>query len=132
MDDTFVRRKNVEDKLFKTLNTFHPNIKLTLEENSTKFLDTHLTSKKNGSYTFQVVNKSSKLPFHFSQVPLQYKKSVVTGKLHRAKAIGSDFNHEKDKITAKFTRAGYFCKFLMSQFKKFEIPRRTFNPAGVF
>ena len=123
VDDTFVRRKkNLENKLFKVLNTFHRIIKLTLEENPTKFLDTHLTSRKNGSYFFQVVNKSSKLPFHFSsQIPLQYKRSVITGELHRAKAIGSDFDHEKDRITAKFSRAGYPCKFLMSQFKKFEL-----------
>ena len=125
VDDTFVRRKkNVEDKLFKALNKFHQNIKLTLEENSTKLLNTHLTSRKNGFYSFQVVNKSSKLPFNFSsQVRLQYKKSVITGELHRAKAIGSAFEHEKNRIITKFTRAGYPFKFLMSQFKRFEIPK---------
>ena len=125
VDNAFVRRKkNVESKLFKAPNTFHPNIKLTLEENPTKFLDTHLTSRKDGSYSFHVVNKSSKLPFHFSsQFSLQYKRNVITGELHRAKAIGSDFDHEKDEITAKFTRAGYPSKFLMSQFNKFEIPK---------
>ena len=126
-------KKKVEDKLFIALNTFHPNINLTLEENPTKFLDTRLTSRKNGSYTFQVVNKSSKLPFHFfSQVPLLYKRSVITGKLHR-QSDRLRFQPEKHKITAKFTRAGYPYKFLMNQFKKFEIPKEELLiPPGFF
>ena len=36
------RRKNTEDSLFKTLNLYHKNIKLTIEINSIKFLDTDL------------------------------------------------------------------------------------------
>ena len=98
VDDTFVRKKrNVEDKLFKALDAFHSNIKLTIEENSSNFLDTLFPSNKDGFYSFQVVNKSSKLSFHFlSQV--QYKRSVVMGELHRAKAIGSDFDFEMKRI----------------------------------
>ena len=34
------RKKNDVDKLFEELNSYHENIKLMLEVNSTKFLDT--------------------------------------------------------------------------------------------
>ena len=40
VDDTYVRRKkNTIDALLKRLNTYHDNIKLTIEENPTKFLN---------------------------------------------------------------------------------------------
>ena len=43
VDDTYVRRKkNTTDELFEKLNTYHDNIKLTIEENPTKFLDTEI------------------------------------------------------------------------------------------
>ena len=51
LENTFIRKKkNVEDKLCKALNAFHPNIKLTIEENPSKFLDTQL--HKDGFYRF--------------------------------------------------------------------------------
>ena len=41
VDDTYIhRQKNVNDKLIRNLNSYHNNIKLTLEENPEKFLDT--------------------------------------------------------------------------------------------
>ena len=40
---TYVRKKkNTKDELFEKLNTYHDNIKLTLKENPTKFLDTEI------------------------------------------------------------------------------------------
>ena len=40
VDETYVsRKKNTKDELFEKLNTYHGNIKLTIEENPTKFLD---------------------------------------------------------------------------------------------
>ena len=43
VDDIYTRRKkNIEDSLFKALNSYHKNIKLTIEINPIKFLDTHL------------------------------------------------------------------------------------------
>ena len=43
VDDTYVRRKKTTtNKLFEKLNTYHDNIKLTIEENPTKFLDTEI------------------------------------------------------------------------------------------
>ena len=43
VDDTYVRRKkNATDELFEKLNTYHDNIKLTIEENLTTFLHTEI------------------------------------------------------------------------------------------
>ena len=55
VDDMYVRRKkNDVDKLFEELNS-KENIKLTLEVNLTKFLDTKLVRKKgrHNNTTFQ-------------------------------------------------------------------------------
>ena len=41
VDDTYIRRKkNEPDSLFEKLHSYHPNMKLTIEKNPTKFLDT--------------------------------------------------------------------------------------------
>ena len=40
---TYVKRKrNEADNLFDALNSYHPNIKFTLEQNPKKVLDTHI------------------------------------------------------------------------------------------
>ena len=57
VDDTYVqRKKNDVDKLFEELNSYNENIKLTLEVNTTKFLDTELV-RENGEITTQVFSK---------------------------------------------------------------------------
>ena len=121
VDDTYIRRKKGEkDDLFEALNAFHPNIKLTVEVNPSKFLDSHILKNKDATVNFQVAEKSSKLPFHSSsKVPLQYKKNVILGELHRAKIIGSNFNYEISKIFKKFIRAGYSSEFISNQIEKF-------------
>ena len=133
VDDTFVRRKkNEEDILFKASNAFHPNSKLTIEENPSKY--TLLPNNKDGFYRFNVVNKSSKLSFNFSsQVPLQYKKSVIMGELHRAKAIASVFDFEMNRIKSKFSCSGLSLRFMMYQFNKFAVPEEELLiPPGIF
>ena len=48
VDDTYIHRnKNVNDELFQNLNSYHTNIKLTLEENPRKFLYTKIIRKNN-------------------------------------------------------------------------------------
>ena len=43
VDDTYIRRKkNEPDSLFEKLNSYHPNIKLTIEKNPTNILDTEI------------------------------------------------------------------------------------------
>ena len=58
VDDTYVRRKKHEaDKLFIDLNSYHENIKMTLEINPNKFLETEIICTKKGIKT-QVYNKA--------------------------------------------------------------------------
>ena len=88
VDDTYVRRKkNDVDKLFEELNSYNKNIKLTLEVNQKKFLDTELV-RENGQITTQVFSKSTKLPVHWSsKIPVTYKRSAINGELYRAKRL---------------------------------------------
>ena len=103
VDDTYVRKKkNDVDKLFQELNSYNENIKLTLEVNPTKFLDTELV-RENGEIKTQVLSKSTKLPVHWSsKIPVSYKRNAITGELHRAKRIASDFNKELKRIRQKY------------------------------
>ena len=64
VDDTYIRRKkNEPDSLFEKLNSYHPNIKLTIKKNPTKFLDTEIIRRRCEIET-KVSNKSKKLPMH--------------------------------------------------------------------
>ena len=66
VDDIYNRRKkNIEDNLFKTLNSFHETIKLTIEINPIKFFDTHL-HKKDQICVTRVYSKKYKIPAHWS------------------------------------------------------------------
>ena len=60
VDDIYSRRKkNIEDSLFKALNSCDKNIKLTIETNPIKFLDTHLHNK-DGNFFTKVYRKETK------------------------------------------------------------------------
>ena len=61
VDDIYSRRKLGDNVLFDRLNGYHPNLKLTIEVNPSKFLDTKLTNI-NGTYKFNVYRKNTKLP----------------------------------------------------------------------
>ena len=68
VDDIYSKRiKNQPDKFFEILNNYHPNIKLTIEVNPSKFLDTEILIK-NGIIETSVVVKESKIPNHWSSV----------------------------------------------------------------
>ena len=57
VDDNYVKRKkNETDELSNVFNLYHQNIKLTLEMDPTKFLDTEII-RSNGKITTQVYNK---------------------------------------------------------------------------
>ena len=120
VDDTYRRRKKgVTDEMFTAMNTFHPNIKLTIEQNPTQFLDTQI-NRSNGTTSFSVVNKDTKLPFHWSsKVPIQYKCSVIKGELSRASRIATSFEIEVKRITKKYQNAGYPKRFIEKQIESF-------------
>ena len=108
VDDTDVRRKKCETyKLFIDLNSYHENIKLTLEINSNKFLDTEIIRTSHGIKT-QVYNQAKKLLVDWSsKVPYKYKRNAITGELHRAKRIASNFDNETKRIRNKYRDTGY-------------------------
>ena len=63
VDDTYVKRKrNEADTLFDTLNSYHPNIKFTLEQNPKRFLDTQII-KENNRIKTQVLSKNLCIQF---------------------------------------------------------------------
>ena len=50
VDDIYSKRnKSQKDVLFEALNNFHPNIKLTIEVNPVKFLDTKIILNNEGA-----------------------------------------------------------------------------------
>ena len=108
VDDTYVKRKrNEADTLSVALNSYHPNIKFTLEQNPKKFSDTQII-KENNRIETQVLVKKSTYPVHWSsKVPFRYKKNAIDGELHRVKKIFSNFQSETTRIKAKFSKAGF-------------------------
>ena len=101
------------------MNTFHPIIKLTIEQNPTQFLDTQI-NRSNGTTSFSVANKDTKLPFHWSsKVTIQYKRSVIKGELSQASHIATSFEFEVKRITKKYQNAGYPKRFIEKQIESF-------------
>ena len=87
VDDIYSRRKLGDNVLFDRLNNYHPNIKLTIEVNPSKFLDTKLTNI-NGAYKLNVYQKNTKLPSPWtSKIPKPYKRNTINRDLHRSKRI---------------------------------------------
>ena len=103
MDDTYVKRKrNKSDTLFNALNSYHPNIKFTLEQNPKRFLNSQII-KENNEIKTQVFVKKSMYPVHWSsKVPFRYKKNAINGELQRAKKISSNSQSEIARIKASF------------------------------
>ena len=112
-------KKNIEDSLFKALNSYHKNIKLTIEINPIKFLDTHLHDK-DGTYVTKVYRKEAKIPAHWSsQIPKRYKRNSIKIDLHLAKKISTNFKEEIKFIRNKFIKADFTLPFINSVIKDF-------------
>ena len=76
--------------LFDALNSYHPYIKFTQEQNPKRFLDMQIIKENNGVKTQVFV--ISMYPVHWSlKVPFCYKKNTINGESHRAKKISSNF-----------------------------------------
>ena len=96
------------------MNSYHPNIKLTIEISQKKFLDTKILRT---SYQIQcfVYQKEKKKLIHCNlAVPKSYKQNVIIRDVHRAKRISCDFNYEILVIKSKYIKAGYPPKFVTS------------------
>ena len=120
VDDIITKRKiNKVDSLYHKLNSYHRKIKLTIEENPSKFLDTHIIKHKS-SFTTQVYRKETKLPIHWSScVPKRYKRNTINGDLHRSKRIATDMQIEIKAIKKKYALADYPPRFVNSVIKDF-------------
>ena len=121
VDDTYNRRKKHQpDELFEKMNKYHPNIKLTIEFNPSKFLDTKISRDSNEIKCF-AYHKDMKLPFHWtSGVPKHYKRNVILGDLHRVKNLSSNFEQEVKVIKEKYSKAGYPSRYIDSVVNSFK------------
>ena len=115
VDDIYRQRKrNDLDELFDKMNSYHPNIKLTIEISPKKFLDTKILRISNQIQCF-MYQKESKKPIHWhSAVPKSYERNAIIGDVHRAKRISCDFDYEILAIVLKYIKAGYPPKFVTS------------------
>ena len=128
VDDIINKRsKNKCDDLFIKLNSYHSKIKLTIEENPSKFLDTNIILKNN-NVTTQVHRKIHKLPIPWqSKVPKRYKRNSILSDLYRSKRIASDFNLEVKHIKSKFFKANYPTRFTDSVIRDFNNKPASIN-----
>ena len=86
-DDIYSWRKLRGNVLFDRLKSYHRDIKLTIEVNGSKFLDTKLTNS-NGTYKFNVYRKNTKLPLPWTfKSPKRYKQNTINGDLHCSKRM---------------------------------------------
>ena len=120
VSDTYIcKKQNVNNELFRNLNNYHTNIKLTLEENTKKFLDTEII-RKNNTISTQVFTRLTKFPVHWSsKILTNYKRNAITSELHRDKQIVTEIDKDLRRIKTKFLHAGYPVKFINDTFFRF-------------
>ena len=103
-DNPYVRRKkNTKDELFEKLNTYHENIKLTIEENPIKFIDKEIVRHHTAMIT-KVCTRSKKFLARWSS-NISFELYSITEELHRANKIASNFNNELKRIKIKYLQA---------------------------
>ena len=116
VDDKYIhRKKNVNDELFQSLNSYHTNIKSTLEENPRKLLDIKII-RRNNTISTQAFTKLTKFPVHWSSnIPINYKQKSITSELHGAKKLAVNFEKKIRRIEKKL-HAGNPVKFINDTF----------------
>ena len=104
------------------MNSYHKNIKFTIEENPTHFLDTELHFTEN-SFSTSVFRKPGKLPVYWSsQVPRNWEKSAILISPHRTKRIASSWESEVRKIKEICSKAAYPMWFINKTINEFIQP----------
>ena len=87
VDDIYNRLKVGDNVLFDQLNSYYPNIYLTLEVNPR-----HKLANIHGTYKFNSYGKNAKLPSTWiSKTPKRYKRNTINGDHHCSKRISSNF-----------------------------------------
>ena len=113
--------------MFKDLNNYHPKLNFTVEVNPVKFLDTRLEFV-DGTAVTSVNIKETKLPIPWSsKVPKRYKRNTITGDLHRAQRIGSNFQREINNIKTKYRKADYPPRYVNSVVAQFTNKKDEFD-----
>ena len=101
VDDIYSRRKLGDNVLFDQLDSYHPNIKLTIEVNPSTFLETKLTNL-NRTYKFKVYCTNTKLSSSWIfQTPKHYKRNA-------------NFDEEIPLRKDKFMKVDYPLRFINS------------------
>ena len=101
-----------ETSLFEKLNSYHPNIKLSIGKYRTEFLDTGIIWRVCEIET-EVYRKSKKLPVHCSsKTTSRYQRNAIMGESHRARRIANDFSFEMKRITKEVLSAGFPRNFI--------------------
>ena len=133
VNDIYSKRiKNQPDKIFEKLNNYHPNIKLTIEVNPSKFLDTKIMIK-HGIIQTSVFVKESKIPNHWSSaVPKKYKRNAILGDLHMANKISSNFELETQRIKKKYLSVNILYNFIQSNFNSYQQKCESLIPNWLF
>ena len=102
-------------------NTYHPNIKFTVEQSPSKFLDTNLkTDVENKIVTCTSKSKQITISLDLKGTKNATKRNAINGDLRRSYRIGIDFEYEKIKINEKFTNACFPVRFTKSVIEQFE------------
>ena len=119
VDDSIIRReKNKPDELFNKINSYHKNIKFTIEITPRKFLDTEISYEK--EIQTSVYRSDNKLPNHWnSKVPKKYKRNAINADLYRAERIASNMENETKIVKKKFTKAGFPTRFTDNVIRQF-------------
>ena len=69
---------------------------------------------------FQATTTKNKIPLNWSsKVPKKFKRSLISGELHRSFRISSNFKAEKDRIYKKSRNSGYPSRFINSVMNDF-------------
>ena len=94
------RKKNTKGEIFEKRKKCHDNIKVTIEDNPARFLDTEIVRHSSAIIT-KVHTRSKMFPVHWSsKIHLRYKRNAIARELHGANKIASNFNNElkREKI----------------------------------
>ena len=102
--------------LYDALNNYHPKIKLTIDTNPQRFLDTEITHT-DGTIETRVHRKK--------------KKNSIQTELSRAKGISSNFTSEVTVIRNKFELTGYPKRFVKSIIREFNTIKEN-DESGYF
>ena len=119
VDDCFPKKKKDElDVLFERLYRHHPNIVFTVKVFLNHFL--HTAFSYTNKFNCSIFKKPGKLPTHWkSEVPTKWKRNCITGALHRAKRISTNFDKDIKTLETSFINAGCPKRFISHTINNF-------------